>query len=109
MEGRTMSESLAIKPGFADVIDAFESSVRSNLSQQGHQVLNHIQACRTAALGGRLLHCGSCQKHYVQYHSCRDRHCPICGYEASQDWIEARMQDVLPTVDLHSKLTRVLH
>lgn len=92
-------------PGFGDVVDAFESAVRANLSQQAHRILNHIQACRTPVLGGRLLHCDTCQQDYVQYHSCRDRHCPICGYQASQVWLDARMQDVLPVTYHHLVFT----
>lgn len=100
-----MSQPMMIQPGFADVIDRFDDAIRQRLSSQGHQVLNHIQACRTSLLGGRLLHCNACQKHYVQYHSCRDRHCPVCGYQASQDWVDARMQDVLPVTYHHLVFT----
>jgi hypothetical protein len=56
-------------------------------------------------MGGRLLHCDTCQKDYIQYHSCRDRHCPICGYQASQQWIDARMTDVLPVTYHHLVFT----
>ena len=100
-----MSESIMMQPGLADVVDRFDDSIRQRLSSQGHQVLNHIQACRTSLLGGRLLHCNECQKHYVQYHSCRDRHCPLCGYQASQHWVDARMKDVLPVTYHHLVFT----
>ena len=100
-----MSQSMMIQPGLADVVERFDDSIRQRLSSQGHQVLNHIQACRTSLLRGRLLHCNECQKHYVQYHSCRDRHCPVCGYQASQDWVDARMQDVLRVTYHHLVFT----
>ena len=100
-----MSQTTIIQPGFADVVERFDSSIRQRLSRQGHQVLNQIQACRTSLLGGRLLQCGQCHKHHLQYHSCRNRHCPRCGYQASQDWISARMQDVLPVTYHHLVFT----
>jgi hypothetical protein len=100
-----MSPSIIIQPGFADVVERFDSSLRRRLSRQGHQVLNQIQACRTSLLGGRLLQCGQCHKHHLQYHSCRNRHCPRCGYQASQGWISARMQDVLPITYHHLVFT----
>jgi hypothetical protein len=100
-----MSPSIIIQPGFADVVERFDSSLRTRLSRQGHQVLNQIQACRTSLLGGRLLQCGQCHKHHLQYHSCRNRHCPRCGYQTSQDWITARMQDVLPVTYHHLVFT----
>jgi len=94
-----------IHPGFADVVDRFDASIRQRMSRQGHQVLNQIQACRTSTLGGRLLRCNHCQKYRLQYHSCRNRHCPQCGYQASQDWLDARMQDVLPVTYHHVVFT----
>ena len=63
-----MSPSIIVQPGFADVVERFDGSVRQQLSRQGHQVLNQIQACRTSLLGGRLLQCGQCHKHHLQYH-----------------------------------------
>jgi hypothetical protein len=100
-----MLPSTIVQPGFADVVERFDGSLRQRLSRQGHQVLNQIQACRTSLLGGRLLQCGQCHKHHLQYHSCRNRHCPRCGYQASQDWITARMQDVLPVTYHHLVFT----
>jgi len=100
-----MSQSIIMQPGFADVVERFDCSLRAQLSKQGHKVLNQIRACRTSVLGGRLLHCGECHKHHMQYHSCRNRHCPRCGYQASQDWVDARMQDVLPVSYHHLVFT----
>jgi len=100
-----MLDTTHFNPGFANVVNRFESGIRQKLSQHAHQVLNHIQACRTVKMGGRLLHCDTCQKDYIQYHSCRDRHCPVCGYQASQQWIDARMADVLPVTYHHLVFT----
>src|SRR3954468_17637248 len=66
----------------------------------GHvqRVLGHLMKCRTAALGYHLYRCSSDQCGYThyQYHSCHDRHCPGCGGLKKQQWIEARMQELLP-------------
>lgn len=91
--------------GFADVVNQFGDTIRPGLSYQGHRVLNHIQSCRTPRLGGRVLCCDTCGKQHVQYHSCRDRHCPICGYQPSQVWADARKQDVLPVTYHHLVFT----
>ena len=40
-----------------------------------------------------------------QYHSCRDRHCPNCGAIKKQEWIEARMQELLPVKYYHVVFT----
>ncbi|MFT5211021.1 MAG: hypothetical protein ACI9CE_002752 [Flavobacterium sp.] len=93
------------KSNFADIVTQFESEIRPTLTYQEHRILNHIQACRTPAMGGHVLDCENCHKIHYQYHSCRNRHCPCCGYQASQQWVEARMEDVLPVTYHHLVFT----
>jgi len=90
---------------FSDVVHQFEHEVRSHLPYELHQVLNHIQSCRTAKMGGRLWRCERCKSLKVHYHSCRDRHCPTCGYQATLAWQQARLQDVLPVTYHHLVFT----
>jgi hypothetical protein len=75
----------------------------------GHvqQVLQHLMKCRTAALGYHLYKCADegCGHIKYQYHSCRDRHCPNCGALKKQQWIEARMQELLPVRYYHVVFT----
>ena len=70
-------------------------------------VLQHLKACRTAALGYHLYKCSEEECGYLkyQYHSCRDRHCPNCGGMKKQEWIEARMQELLPVKYYHVVFT----
>src|SRR5450631_1100811 len=71
------------------------------------KVLQHITVCRTAALGYHVYKCGNeaCGHVKYQYHSCRDRHCPNCGAIKKQEWIEARMQELLPVKYYHVVFT----
>jgi hypothetical protein len=71
------------------------------------KVLQHIKTCRTAALGYHLYQCTGEHCSYVkyQYHSCRDRHCPNCGAMKKQQWIDARMQELLPVKYYHVVFT----
>ena len=46
-----------------------------------------------------------CDYHRPQYHSCRDRHCPQCQYQASQAWCERQIQSVLPVTYYHVVFT----
>jgi len=75
----------------------------------GHvqHVLDHLMQCRTAALGYHLYRCSSeqCGYTHYQYHSCHDRHCPNCGGLKKQQWIEARMQELLPVKYYHVVFT----
>src|SRR5919108_1671186 len=62
------------------------------------QVLQRILACRTPALGGQLFGCRECGAYHFRYHSCNDRHCPLCGQMDADPWLarqESRL--LLPT------------
>ena len=71
------------------------------------KVLQRIKTCRTAALGYHVYQCSNddCGHIKYQYHSCRDRHCPNCGAIKKQEWIEARMQELLPVKYYHVVFT----
>jgi hypothetical protein len=71
------------------------------------KVLQRIKTCRTAALGYHVYQCSDeeCGHIKYQYHSCRDRHCPNCGAIKKQEWIEARMQELLPVKYYHVVFT----
>jgi hypothetical protein len=71
------------------------------------KVLHRIQVCRTAALGYHVYQCinDDCCHVKYQYHSCRDRHCPNCGAIKKQQWIDARMQELLPVKYYHVVFT----
>jgi Putative transposase/Transposase zinc-binding domain len=71
------------------------------------KVLQRIRSCRTAALGYHVYQCTGedCGHIKYQYHSCRDRHCPNCGAIKKQEWIEARMQELLPVKYYHVVFT----
>lgn len=70
-------------------------------------VLQRLKICRTAALGYHVYKCSDdeCGHIKYQYHSCRDRHCPNCGAIKKQEWIEARMQELLPVKYYHVVFT----
>jgi hypothetical protein len=75
----------------------------------GHvrKTLLRLQSCRTGALGYHVYRCSDehCGKIKYQYHSCRNRHCPQCGGLKKQDWIDARMQELLPVPYYHVVFT----
>ena len=71
------------------------------------KVLKRLKTCRTAALGYHVYRCNNedCENIKYQYHSCRDRHCPNCGAIKKDEWIEARMQELLPVKYYHVVFT----
>ena len=95
-----------------EVADIFRA--RGETWRQAHQghislgqlkVMSAIEACRSAALGGHVLHCQSCDHQQVAYNSCRNRHCPRCQGSAAHRWLEARQADLLPVEYYHLVFT----
>jgi len=76
-------------------------------AQQGHlslgqlKVMSAIEQCRSAALGGHVLHCDGCGHDQVAYNSCRNRHCPKCQASAAKRWLADRQADLLPVDYYH--------
>lgn len=70
-------------------------------------VLHRLSICRTASLGYHLYRCSNqdCAQLKYQYHSCRNRHCPQCGALKQKEWIDARMQELLPVKYYHVVFT----
>ncbi|MFC1748912.1 transposase zinc-binding domain-containing protein [Pseudomonadota bacterium] len=71
------------------------------LSPQQSKACHHLQQCRTEVLGGRSLKCMQCGQSQVQYHSCRNRHCPQCQGRATTQWSERQTLNLLPVVYYH--------
>jgi hypothetical protein len=70
-------------------------------------VLKKLSQCHTAAIGRHHYLCNnSCCKHqHYQYHSCGNRHCMNCGGTKREQWIQDRMQELLPTSYFHLVFT----
>ena len=69
------------------------------------KVWRAILACRTAALGGHVQTCDTCGTTRHAYHSCRNRHCPLCQTRAKEAWLAARRREVLPVPYFHLVFT----
>src|SRR5215210_500325 len=69
------------------------------------RVLQDIQRCHTPALGGHIEQCDACGYAHLHLHSCRNRHCPGCQYQAQKTWLEQRMEHVLPIPYFHVVFT----
>jgi hypothetical protein len=93
----------------ADIFRAHGPAWRQ--TQAGHlslgqlKVMSAVEQCRTAALGGHVLRCDSCDTMEVSYNSCRNRHCPKCQAKAAQRWLDARQADLLPVEYYHVVFT----
>lgn len=50
-----------------------------------------IENCRTPALGGHAYHCKDCNKWEYGAHSCNHRSCPLCGKQATAEWVDREL------------------
>lgn len=93
----------------ADVVraggPAFIHHCLSRFDRQHRKVLNAIQRCRTAALGGHVDECSRCGLRTISYNSCRNRHCPKCQANARHRWVQARRTELLPVRYVHVVFT----
>ena len=84
---------------------AWRQAQRAHLSLNQLKAMSAIEQCRSAALGGHVLHCPACEHHEIAYNSCRNRHCPKCQASAAKRWLEARQTDLLPVDYYHVVFT----
>ncbi|WP_026177568.1 IS91 family transposase [Thiobacillus denitrificans] len=84
---------------------AWRQAECGHLSRGQLKVMSAIEQCRSAALGGHVLHCNACEHTEIAYNSCRNRHCPKCQGTAARRWLEARQADLLPVDYYHVVFT----
>ena len=69
------------------------------------KIMQAIERCRTAELGGHLERCDHCGYERNAYNSCRNRHCPKCQALAKAEWLEKRKAELLPVEYFHNVFT----
>ena len=93
----------------ADVFRRFgpQFVARSGASLSGDQrkVIQAIEQCRTAVLGGHKEECDKCGHESFAFNSCRNRHCPKCQGSACARWTSKRTAELLPVPYLHMVFT----
>jgi predicted Zn-ribbon and HTH transcriptional regulator len=99
------------RPSFevADIVRAHRSQFTE---EYGHlitadqiRVLNAIENCRTAVLGGHVSECDQCGHQVISYNSCRNRHCPKCQGASREQWLAERTTELLPVPYFHVVFT----
>jgi predicted RNA-binding Zn-ribbon protein involved in translation (DUF1610 family) len=98
----------------AEIIRRHGAALRARLGDcllpSQARALRDLVACRTAACGGQLTQCTACGRQVYRYHSCRNRHCPKCGGDQTQRWLDRHRARLLPcrhylvTITLPSQL-----
>ena len=91
----------------ADIFRAHgESYRRAHPLPVSHlKIMQAVERCRTAALGGHLEHCDTCGYERPAYNSCRNRHCPKCQSLAKVKWLDKQKSELLPVGYFHLVFT----
>src|SRR5216684_5634172 len=84
---------------------AYRKKHGASMSTARRRVMTAIEVCRTAALGGQIEQCDSCEHQRISYNSCRNRHCPKCQSLARAEWIEHRQAELLDCQYFHVVFT----
>lgn len=50
-----------------------------------------ISHCRSPIMGGHLHACRQCNGSHYLYHSCNHRSCPLCGRQATAEWVQQQI------------------
>ena len=85
------------------IAEIFQENREEYLQKFGKRIpYNHLKTmdaiinCRTSVMGGDVYYCEACGKLHYSYHSCKNRHCPKCGSNDSEKWLEKQMEKLLP-------------
>ena len=90
---------------FRDFGPAWRAANAGHVSLAQLKVMNAIESCRTAALGGHVARCEDCGYTTIAYNSCRNRHCPKCQGVAARAWLAEREAELLPVPYFHAVFT----
>ena len=85
----------------------FKDASIQQFNAYSQAIFKQLSICHTAQKGVHRLRCSDekCGKEQLQYHACGNRHCPHCGGFKREEWIENRMQELLPTAYYHLVFT----
>lgn len=78
---------------------------RNHIKGTERGIIRLLSACRSDALGSHYEKCDTC--HYLgkSHNSCRNRHCPLCQQKDKMQWLEKRMNELLPVGYYHLVFT----
>ena len=78
---------------------------QNRVTKEQRSLIHLLSACRTAGLGSHFEQCDHCGYTVKSYNSCRNRHCPVCQQKDKLEWLDKRMQELLPVGYYHLVFT----
>lgn len=78
---------------------------RHHISGQEKGIIRLLSMCRSQAMGSHFEKCNQCSYLGKAFNSCRNRHCPTCQQKDKLQWMDKRMQELLPIGYYHLVFT----
>lgn len=93
-----------------DVADIFrlywkDFQITNPVTERQFKVVYDILNCRTGAFGYCVSACDVCGHREIFPNSCRNSHCPGCQGRKRDEWVQARLDDLLPVPYYHAVFT----
>ena len=91
----------------ADIFRLYWKDFQSTnpVTERQYKVIYDILNCRTGSFGYCISACDACVHTTIFPNSCRNSHCPGCQGRKRNQWVEARLDDLLPVPYYHSVFT----
>ena len=86
----------AIQNIFARSAPEYLHRYESRIPKNHIKALKAIISCRTSACGLVVYDCTGCGRIHVGFRSCGNRHCPICQYHKTRQWLDRQLERQLP-------------
>lgn len=78
---------------------------RNHITGQQKGLIHLLASCHTSLMGSHFEKCDNCNYLGKAYNSCRNRHCPSCQQKDKLEWMDKRMQELLPIGYYHLVFT----
>lgn len=98
-----MHEQITIGAILAEYGESYIS--RNHIMGQEKGLIHLLSMCRTQAMGSHFERCDQCSYLGKAFNSCRNRHCPTCQQKDKLQWMDKRMQELLPIGYYHLVFT----
>lgn len=93
--------------GIREIMEKYgEQYITNNqVSAQEKGLIRLLSSCGTHFLGSHTTSCDKCSHTDTSYNSCRNRNCPTCQHKDRLEWINKRMEEMLPVGYYHMVFT----
>lgn len=92
---------------FCDILSEYGEGYisRNHIKGQEKGIIRLLSSCRTTFMGSHYERCNQCDYLGKTFNSCRNRHCPSCQQKDKLQWLDKRMQELLPVGYYHLVFT----